>query len=143
MTNQEIFDKVVHHLLTQGKPALEGGSCRYRTADGLKCAIGCLITDDAYDASLEGRGIVFTNVLNALTQSGIPVTEDNGGLLIRLQSLHDYTDSEMWGYKLQKIARNYKLQYNPPAINNARIKHILEIIGIYTIIISMVYIMIV
>ena len=46
-TKQEAFDKVVEHLITQGKPAKLGNTkyCSYQTPAGLRCAAGCLIED--------------------------------------------------------------------------------------------------
>jgi hypothetical protein len=53
-TKQETFDTVVRHLKKQGKPAIQCGSCRYRTVDGLMCAAGVLIPEGRYRANLEG-----------------------------------------------------------------------------------------
>lgn len=63
MTNQEIFDKVATHLLSQGKrSALGGVGCAYRGDGGLQCAIGCLIPDELYRYELEGWGAAFCTV---------------------------------------------------------------------------------
>jgi hypothetical protein len=43
MTNQELYEKVIDHLLTMTKRAYEDYSCCYLTADGNKCAIGALL----------------------------------------------------------------------------------------------------
>lgn len=58
MTDREIFDKVRAHLLNQGVKALtpnlpSGRICRYRTPDGLMCAVGCLIPETFYDPMIE------------------------------------------------------------------------------------------
>ena len=60
MTLQEIYDKVVNHLRTQNAKSLsfvcdtdEHASCAYRGDGGLKCAAGCLITDELYDNNME------------------------------------------------------------------------------------------
>jgi hypothetical protein len=63
MNNQEIFDKVVTHLITQGVPSRiqmqdsDTAVCMYRGDAGTKCAIGCLIPDDLYDPVLESRSV--------------------------------------------------------------------------------------
>lgn len=44
-TAQEIFDKTARHIFAQGKRAMTGGTCSYRTGDGLACAVGCHISD--------------------------------------------------------------------------------------------------
>jgi len=46
LSNQEIFDKVVRHLVGQGEPSRYGTACKYLNLDGLKCAAGCLISED-------------------------------------------------------------------------------------------------
>ena len=40
MTDQEIFDEVVTHVIKQGEQAFEYQSCVYLTEDGLSCAVG-------------------------------------------------------------------------------------------------------
>lgn len=57
MTKQEIYDTVCAHLAQQKRRAFENGSCRYRTSDGLKCAIGCLIPDDLYDPRMDDPAV--------------------------------------------------------------------------------------
>ena len=62
MTDQEIFDKVATHLLTQGKRAghlMDDGEfrCMYRGPEGTTCAIGCLIPDDLYSRNMENNNI--------------------------------------------------------------------------------------
>jgi hypothetical protein len=67
LTDQQIFDKIVAHLRNQKVPASfpdgingEFGSCYYRLKTGtqtLMCAAGCLIPDELYLDSMEGRMI--------------------------------------------------------------------------------------
>lgn len=55
-TPLEVIDYVEDFLLKQGEPsflAFEG--CLYRHPKGLKCAAGCLIPDNLYDSSMEGK----------------------------------------------------------------------------------------
>jgi hypothetical protein len=56
MTNQEIFDKVHTHLLTQRTAAIENGSCAYR-AGTQTCAVGALIPDALYTTEIEGASV--------------------------------------------------------------------------------------
>ena len=56
MTNQEIFDKVHTHLLTQRTAAIENGSCAYR-AGPKSCAVGALIPDALYTPEIEGTSV--------------------------------------------------------------------------------------
>ncbi len=55
---QEIFDQVATHLLTQMDRSIDGFEkmkCMYRGPRNLKCAAGCLISDDEYRKHMEGR----------------------------------------------------------------------------------------
>lgn len=43
------------HLFTQGRLSVgPGGQCLYRGPDGLKCAVGAIIPDSAYEPVIEG-----------------------------------------------------------------------------------------
>jgi hypothetical protein len=65
LTAQQIFDRVLTHLRTQGQAArhvYDGGtSCRYRLEQDngptLSCAVGCLIPDDVFEPGIEGSSI--------------------------------------------------------------------------------------
>jgi hypothetical protein len=47
MTEQEVFNKVWDHIITQGNPSVnKDGNCLYRGPNGLKCAAGILLTDE-------------------------------------------------------------------------------------------------
>jgi len=55
MNKADVFYFVIAHLRAQNKRAAnENGSCFYRTPEGLKCAAGCLITDEEYNPEFEG-----------------------------------------------------------------------------------------
>jgi len=102
MTPQEIFDTVAKHLFTQGKPAKqmvpdpdsfegEDNLCRYRAADGTKCAVGVLLPDELYVESMEGQSLSGL-IMNAGKQGqpGLPSwMEENASLLMYLQGAHD------------------------------------------------------
>lgn len=113
-SNQEAFDKVVSHLLTQNKQCREKGEdvgCRYRL-NNLKCAIGALIPDDLYCESIEGipidELILDSPVFAELFQK---VDKD---LLIWLQKVHDHNKPEKWFDGLLQVAINYELKMNVP-----------------------------
>lgn len=89
MTPQEIFDTVARHLFAQGTRAYNENiaGCQYRGPCGTKCAVGCLIPDEAYDPEMEGRSV------DSLI-SGFPSwMQDNVGLLAWLQAAHDRKES--------------------------------------------------
>ena len=54
---QAVFDKVVKHLLTQKRRSESKRGCAYRGEDGAMCAVGCLISDKAYDPEIEGHSV--------------------------------------------------------------------------------------
>ena len=96
MTPQEIFDTVARHLFAQGTQAYDAdvARCQYRGPDGTKCAVGCLIPDEAYDPEMEGWSV--ENVVASFGSNADAPTlifpawlEDNVGLLACLQEVHD------------------------------------------------------
>lgn len=97
MNTQEIFDKVVTHLLTQNEKSLGyDGLCKYRGNNGLMCAVGCLITDKDYRLEIEGLSASHCTVLNSLGYSD-PILED-------LQIIHDNTLVSDWPQRLYQLA---------------------------------------
>lgn len=120
MTYQEIFNKVAIHLLNQRTRSTdETGDCRYRSGDGLSCAVGCLIKDEDYHPSFEGVGVgsVASHTLGllptqellakALRKAGVRPTPRNIHLLVDLQYIHDYDHVERWRERLRSLA-NFK-----------------------------------
>lgn len=128
MNPQEIFETVKNHLLTQGKKAKAASTfntCKYRTQDGLKCAVGCLIPDDKYMPEFDGSASIgiYTTDLNTfveinngtkqcsnpeIAKSFISAIEDTVGeltpaklsLLGQLQNIHDNRNVEEWNQAL-------------------------------------------
>lgn len=81
---QEIFDYVVAHLAKQGERAYnkKTGACAYRTPDGKKCSVGCLLTDDLYAQVIEGNAVDELRFFHR-------IPERTQGLLKDLQNGHD------------------------------------------------------
>lgn len=146
LTNQEIFERAIDHLLAQKQKSVQGKEeqpaemiCRYRTSEGLKCAVGCLISDELYDAHIEGtvpgliseaerqknkwryatevRKILLADVL---FKAGIDTSNSRTVVLLQhLQRAHDHRINWMLeGEELQEnikvwaqqIANQHKLQ---------------------------------
>lgn len=128
LTQQQILDRVTTHLLTQGEKSHDGYGGRYkfdRTEYGepvYQCAIGCLITDDAYTIHLEDSAVMSPKVLKALVESEVfdsmAAAEEQIGFLDALQVVHDDFDPAQWANKLQQVADDYALTLNLP-VNNA------------------------
>lgn len=116
-TEQEVFDQVAIHLLTQNRRSLisvtgilcQTGACAYRGDDGCKCAAGSLISDDEYFTEMEGdswRSLSARDV--------VPI--DHLELIIDLQRMHDANPPELWPERLEYIAISYEL--NDSVIDN-------------------------
>ena len=107
MAEQEIFDTVAQHLLTQGEKATDGVTCRYRTPSGLKCAVGCLIPDELYKPEMESLNAwaLIPRVRNALPG----VSQDDADFLGGLQELHDDVAPSDWALSLRSFAEGRRL----------------------------------
>ncbi len=108
MTKQEIFDKVVRHLMKQGKKSLVDTKCAYRGADGASCAVGVLINDEHYDESIEGKRVYSRRVIDALFKSGVNASEYDEDtalyMLSTLQHIHDWSEPSEWMSKFADCA---------------------------------------
>jgi hypothetical protein len=117
MNIQEIFTRVVTHLLTQNTRALvdngEGREvCRYRTPEGLSCAVGCLMKDEFYSEACEGNGVGSHKVGQILKRS-LDITEippELHNLLCGLQGIHDDFKATEWPRKLTEYAEQHDLE---------------------------------
>ena len=115
MTAQEIFDKVVAHLRSQGCKSQEsaGGMCVYRGPNGTKCAAGCLIEDKYYRRAFEGNTfehiILSSNALSAQFSTHVE-------LIQALQNAHDMNPVKAWESVFAQISRDCGLVYTPPAV---------------------------
>lgn len=95
MTKQEIFNRVVEGLASQGfERSMRSNDpediCMYRGLEGRKCAAGHLIRDEYYNEGLECRTSNDSAVQSALAKSGVPMEYTMfGGLVWKLQKCHD------------------------------------------------------
>lgn len=67
----------------------QGGSCRYKTEDGKKCAIGRFIPDEKYKKSIEGCSVREVMHKNLLSEEILSLGSD---FLNSIQGLHDHHD---------------------------------------------------
>lgn len=115
MTQQEIFDKVAKHLLTQKGKAMdapEGGACQYRGLNNTACAVGCLIPDEVYSPRLEGTdlgGLIQRATIWNITLPAEITDKANYPLLRSLQVVHDMRDPETWSTELLRTADIFQL----------------------------------
>lgn len=102
-TEQEVFDQVATHLLTQMEKSrntkFEGptpAGCLYRYGS-LKCAAGCLVGEDEYPEIVEG---VDWNDL--IEMDLVPI--NHASLIGGLQTIHDYSLPVEWAAELRDLA---------------------------------------
>ena len=105
-TEQQVFNQVKNHLLTQGKKCISDNTCLYRGKydNNLKCAAGCLIAYYQYMPEME------QNDWETLVKEGI-VPSAHSNLIEALQKIHDHHSVEAWPMKLREVAVKYNLQY--------------------------------
>ena len=123
MEPQEVFDKVVAHLLTQKVQSEENELSKYYGPNGLKCAVGCLIPPDLYNSEIEGISISLTyNPFGILIKSngehilakilnniGISENTPSRELLMELQVIHDCLYPKEWFVVLRELAIEFDL----------------------------------
>lgn len=104
-TEQEVFDFVAHHLLTQDNRSTNETGCAYRSESGLMCAAGCLMTDaEAEQADGLSNGTDWESVVNAHLAPSYHFE-----LICRLQSIHDGQQPKEWKLYLSELADEYEL----------------------------------
>lgn len=105
-TEQEVFDHIAWHLLTQNKKSIDtkstGITCQYKLGE-LSCAAGCVIPDAFYNPEMEGGD--WTNLTAKYS-----ITTTHSELISSLQLLHDWEEAAVWKTYLAPIADRYKLK---------------------------------
>ncbi len=109
MNNQEAFDKICNHLMTQKARAIgPTGMCVFRDAEGRKCAVGCLIPDELYTPDLEStpypKHLMYKAPSVAAILDGVDLH-----LLRDCQCVHDHTQADKWLDALRIVATRYRL----------------------------------
>lgn len=97
-SEMEVFEYVSNHLLSQREKSLmpEKDLCAYKSPEGLKCAIGCLMTSREYKKSFENQ--YWENLVAAEL-----VPSAHCRLLSDLQKCHDDEDVKYWESTLDRI----------------------------------------
>jgi len=108
VSDQEVFDFVAKHLLTQNKAARAGpredfDEPRYHYGE-LKCAAGCLIADEEYSPRFERKS------WRQLVSTG-KVPKEHVDLIAALQKVHDASNFLMWKTKLKELAISRSLNF--------------------------------
>lgn len=101
-SRQEVFDYITSHLLKQGVGSFRNNGmsayrAAYRNADGTRCAAGCLIADDEYDSSFEGR---CWDVL--IYRKKVP--KFHAHLIVLLERVHENFPPQKWAEQFRHTA---------------------------------------
>ena len=129
-SRQVTYNRIVNHLRRQGAKAecreLTTGvlACLYRTPDGRRCAVGCLIPDNRYDPAFEQTGIGGMNEADNERDNDVTLLMEELGhdldLLIEFQGIRDTRGVEEWEQEFRKLAERRALIYKPPSALNRR-----------------------
>ena len=107
MTTQEAFNTMVKHLRAQGVPSIDYRiGCLYRGPNGLKCAVGCLISDEEYRPNMEmikASVLIRDGLISGLGEVNLDLLDD-------VQRLHDRSHPDQWEDGFRRIATDYKLE---------------------------------
>jgi len=115
MELQTIYTKVLQHLARQGGAAKHQGDGAYRGFGGM-CAVGCLLTDEAYSPDIENKAVGQTPVDVAVGLSlGIPNFHEQRmsehcqiyHLLGELQYMHDSLLPAIGSARIPSPIENY------------------------------------
>lgn len=114
-TKQEIFTKVVIHLLRQDavsadETAFFSYPC-YRLWR-LSSAIGCLFNDEQYSTKMEGHSFdkLYNVDLPAATKERVEDLYKHYPLLEELEKIHNLEEPHNWESKLSELAKSFKLE---------------------------------
>lgn len=118
MQAQEIFDAVSKHLFNQGRRSMRLTSrrgmffCAYRGNNGLKCAVGALISDEIYNPDMDiGYG---NDIFSIIRLFNLPDWFRRNDLLLKdLQNVHDnefnWENDDIMKSALSEVARKFEL----------------------------------
>lgn len=100
-TPMEVFQFVEHHLLSQDEKSSGADLeiCYYRGDNNLKCAAGCLMSDDEYSPTFEKKDWI-TLVWNGL----VPAAHRD--LIQKLQYIYDEFPIEAWKHHLESLRKD-------------------------------------
>jgi hypothetical protein len=101
-SEQEIFDQIASHLLTQNAASQVEGVPAYRDSQGRESAAGSLMADDEYSINFEGDdwlGLIRNNLVVGI----------HSRLVTHLEHIHDHREAGEWREELATTAQLYGL----------------------------------
>jgi lantibiotic modifying enzyme len=99
-TEQQVFDQVKNHMLTQMKKSVlesNGDICAYRGFGGIQCAAGCLMSDEEASKIPEQKSWYALSIKEL-------VPKNHFELISELQDIHDVENPHEWAESLEYLA---------------------------------------
>lgn len=117
-TKQQVFDQIAKHLILQGMRSTDksGHTCMYLGHDRLKCAAGCLISDQEYNKEWEGKS------WGGLCDTVPSFPNNHKSMIADLQYIHDSDHPRSWKHSLKAIAKDNKLEFKFDNLNKTKRK---------------------
>lgn len=116
LSTQDVFDVIAWSLLRQHARSrnviLGKAFCRYRAADGRRCAIGFILPDELYCERLEGLAVNdLAHTLNSIERGRrfAALLYRDLELLTVLQRMHDRSPPIQWAMEMIMIAGRFEL----------------------------------
>lgn len=105
-TPMEVFQFIENHLLTQNARSrrFKKRICYYRGDNNLKCAAGCLISDDEYTPQFEAN-----NWSTLVRKELVPAAHSK--LIRALQNIHDDVPVYSWKHHLVLLRKSIEEGY--------------------------------
>lgn len=105
-TPMEVFQFIENHLLTQNAKSrrFKKRICYYRGDNDLKCAAGCLISDDEYTPQFEEN-----NWSTLIRKRQVPAAHSK--LIRELQLIHDDVPVDSWKHHLDLLRKDIEEGY--------------------------------
>ena len=87
----EVANKMIQHVLKQGRCVDEDGGCLYRDSSGNSCAIGSQIKDEHYTPDIEGTSLYERVGVRRPFELSIGVSLNKRATVLfnKIQSAHD------------------------------------------------------
>ena len=103
VTAKEVFEQVKNHLLTQKARSTVKEVCVYRGENGLKCAAGCLMSDNEYKKNFENKRWQYLVEYNMVPNAHVQLIDS-------LQSLHDHYPVSIWEKELEQLRIDFNIE---------------------------------
>jgi hypothetical protein len=106
---QAAFDTATAAIIKQGKRSVSyGGTCQYRGPDGMKCAVGHLMTDEQIARHHISNSATAFSFKIPLMQELIPGLNDQDEIEVARSFLAELQDAHDLAYTVSSLLSSYK-----------------------------------